>query len=130
MPQSPANDSVKAHTLHRSPTLTLALAVTVTLVAGCEQDAPPAPVVAPPPSVIAMPARIEAVEDQAAFVGRIVAIDKVDLRARVQGFLKTPDFTEGHEVKGGDVLFVIEPDQYRPCLSSGRRIWPRPRRIS
>lgn len=112
MPQSPTNDSVRAHALHGSPTLTLALAVTAILVAGCERGAPPAPAVAPPPSVIAVPARIEPVEDQAAFVGRIVAIDKVDLRARVPGFLKRRAFTEGSDVEGGDLLFEIEPDQY------------------
>jgi membrane fusion protein (multidrug efflux system) len=41
-----------------------------------------------------------------------VAVDKVELRARVQGFLKERKFSEGQQVGVGDLLFLIEPDQY------------------
>jgi membrane fusion protein, multidrug efflux system len=71
---------------------------------------------APPPSVIAVPAKTEAVEEQATFVGRVVAIDKVDLRARVPGFLKSRAFTEGQTVQEGELLFDIEPDQYEAVV--------------
>lgn len=70
------------------------------------------PEAAPPPSVVAAPARSAPVEEQATFVGRVVAVDKVELRARVQGFLKERKFSEGQQVGTGDLLFVIEPDQY------------------
>jgi len=90
----------------------LGLAATLILMAGCGSEPPPAPAAAPPPSVIAAPARVEAIEDQSAFVGRVVALDKVELRARVPGFLKRRAFTEGADVEGGDLLFEIEPDQY------------------
>jgi len=62
--------------------------------------------------VIAVPAKVEVIEDQSDFVGRVAAMDKVDLRARVPGFLKRRAFTEGQDVEGGDLLFEIEPDQY------------------
>jgi membrane fusion protein, multidrug efflux system len=112
MPPSPTTDRCRQGPLHGGPTLALALALTLTLVSGCGREAPQVTAAAPPPSVIAVPARVEAVEDQREFVGRIVAIDKVDLRARVQGFLKRRAFTEGSDVEGGDLLFEIEPDQY------------------
>lgn len=42
------------------------------------------------------------------FVGRVRAVNRVDLRARVTGFLEQVAFQEGREVKTGDVLFRLE----------------------
>jgi membrane fusion protein (multidrug efflux system) len=92
--------------------LGLALAAALAMLAGCGKQAPQTAVEAPPPSVIAAAAKTEAVKDQATFVGRVAAVDKVALRARVQGFLKDKDFKEGQEVEVGELLFQIEPDQY------------------
>ncbi len=47
------------------------------------------------------------------FTGRIEAKDKVDLRARVEGFLEKRLFEEGQDVKAGDLLFVIEKAPYQ-----------------
>jgi len=47
------------------------------------------------------------------FVGRIKAIDSVALRARVTGFLDKILFTEGQDVKQGDLLYQIEKVQYQ-----------------
>lgn len=96
----------------RRPLLRIGVATAVLLLAACGREPPPAPAAAPPPSVIAVPARVETIEDETDFVGRIAAMDKVDLRARVPGFLKRRAFTEGQDVEGGDLLFEIEPDQY------------------
>jgi membrane fusion protein (multidrug efflux system) len=49
----------------------------------------------------------------ARFVGRVVAINQVDLRARVQGFLEQRLFTEGQIVKQGDLLYVIEQPPFQ-----------------
>jgi membrane fusion protein (multidrug efflux system) len=51
------------------------------------------------------------------FVGRVVATDKVELRARVQGFLQKRLFTEGQDVKSGDLLFVIEPEPFQAAVA-------------
>ncbi|MEZ5855024.1 MAG: efflux RND transporter periplasmic adaptor subunit [Hyphomicrobiaceae bacterium] len=67
---------------------------------------------APPPTVVVEQARLEDVTDQLEFTGRIEAIDKVLLRARVQGYLKKRDFEEGAEVSKGQVLFEVEQDTY------------------
>lgn len=94
----------------RWPVLAVSLLLGMAL-GGCGKTETPAPPEAAP-TVVAEPARQELVEDEAAFVGRVVAINKVELRARVEGFLKEQRFTEGDRVEEGQVLFLIEPDQY------------------
>jgi len=96
----------------------LAVVVVASLLLGsCGGKPPPAAAVAPPASVVAVAAKSEAINDQSDFIGRVVAMDKVELRARVQGFLKRRAFTEGQEVEGGDLLFEIEPDQYMAIVT-------------
>ncbi len=46
-------------------------------------------------------------------VGRVVALQAVDLQARVQGTLEQVKFKEGADVKAGETLFIIEQDAYR-----------------
>ena len=61
-----------------------------------------------PPAVGIAPAERRSVTETAEFVGRIEAIGRVDLRARVTGFIQEIAFREGQEVKAGDVLFRLE----------------------
>jgi len=94
--------------------LSAALALVLT---GCEPATPTsAQREMPPPSVIAVAATTQSIEEEASFVGRVVAVDRVDLRARVEGFLKERRFQEGQTVAVGDVLYVIEPDQYQSVV--------------
>jgi membrane fusion protein, multidrug efflux system len=51
------------------------------------------------------------------FVGRVTAIDKVDVVARTPGFIERRDFTEGQQVKKGDQLFRIEQDTYKAAAA-------------
>lgn len=99
----------------------LALAV---LLAACDQgseQAAPAPApAAPPPTVSVVPVGREAVTPAASFTGRVEAVDKVDLRARVEGFLEQRSFTEGQDVKRGDLLFTIEKAQYEAAVAQAR----------
>lgn len=92
------------------------LALPLVVACGEKPSAQPAAAVAPP-SVVAAPARLETVTEQAIFVGRVTAVDRVELRARVQGFLKERKFTEGQKVEVGDLLFEIEPEQYQAVVS-------------
>ncbi|WPL15381.1 Efflux pump periplasmic linker BepF [Thiorhodovibrio winogradskyi] len=82
---------------------------------GCGKPEAP-PTATAPPSVVAQAATTELVEDEADFVGRVVAINKVELRARVEGFLKERRFKEGDRVEKNQVLFLIEPDQYEAIV--------------
>jgi len=85
--------------------------------AGCGSETSQAPAApGPAPAVVVVKAETKPVEEQSQFVGRVVAVDKVELRARVQGFLKERKFTEGQQVAVGDLLFVIEPDQYESIV--------------
>lgn len=50
------------------------------------------------------------------FVGQISAVETVDVRARVAGFLIEKEFEEGRHVKKGDLLFVIDPKSFQEDL--------------
>jgi membrane fusion protein (multidrug efflux system) len=71
---------------------------------------------APPPAVLVQPAELKPIADQAEFIGRAAAVDKVELRARVKGFLGPRKFSDGDLVKEGQVLFTIEPEPYQAAV--------------
>ena len=71
---------------------------------------------APPPAVTVAPVVSREVRESADFVGRVTPIDKVDIVARVQGFVEQRLFTEGQQVKTGDMLFRIEQDTYKAAV--------------
>lgn len=52
------------------------------------------------------------ITDTREYVGRVEAIDSVDLVARVSGYLESIDFEEGHSVKAGDLMFTIEKARF------------------
>jgi len=70
----------------------------------------------PPPAVTAnQPAQREVVEwDE--YPGRLEAVDMVEVRARVGGYLQSVHFKDGTEVNQGDLLFVIDPRPYQAEL--------------
>jgi membrane fusion protein (multidrug efflux system) len=83
------------------------------LLAGCdEKNSAPSQTSQAPPAVIVAKAERQPVTQAAEFVGRIEAIDKVEIRARVTGFLEGRHFREGQDVKAGDPLFTIERVQF------------------
>ena len=61
-----------------------------------------------PPAVLVQPAALRVLTAQSEFIGRVKALDKVDLRARVQGFLGPRQFRDGERVRESEVLFQIE----------------------
>jgi membrane fusion protein (multidrug efflux system) len=71
---------------------------------------------APPPAVSVTPVISRQVTATGDFIGRVVAIDKVDIVARVSGFINQRNFSEGQQVKAGDLLFSIEPDTYKAAV--------------
>ena len=54
------------------------------------------------------------------FVGQIEAPQNVEIRARIEGFVQKVGFVEGTEVEEGDLLFIIDPRQYRESLAQAR----------
>jgi membrane fusion protein (multidrug efflux system) len=71
---------------------------------------------APPPAVLVQAAELKPIADQSEFIGRAAAVDKVELRARVKGFLGPRKFKDGDMVKEGQVLFLIEPEPYQAAV--------------
>ncbi len=67
---------------------------------------------APPPSVGVRLAGTKGVSQSFEFVGRVQAVNKVEVRARVEGFLEKVLFREGQDVKAGDLLYQIEKVQF------------------
>ncbi|RBW61757.1 efflux RND transporter periplasmic adaptor subunit [Ruegeria sp. A3M17] len=100
---------------HRGPVLAIAaltsLGVSFTALAQDQSDAPP-------PKVSIAAAYTEEVTDEAVFIGRAEAINKVDIVARVNGFLETQDVEDGALIKKDDLLFTIEPDLYEATLEA------------
>jgi membrane fusion protein, multidrug efflux system len=70
----------------------------------------------PPPAVAVVPVVNREVTDTGEFIGRVVAINKVDIVARVTGFIEERYFTEGQDVKTGDLLFRIEQATYKAAV--------------
>lgn len=67
---------------------------------------------APPPAVTVVTIAERDITPTVTFTGRIVAVDKVELRARVDGFLRERLFTEGGDVDAAQALFRIERERY------------------
>jgi membrane fusion protein, multidrug efflux system len=86
---------------------------------GCgdgKQAAPSAAV----PAVTVVKVVAEELRPASTFTGRVEAKDKVELRARVDGFLEKRLFTEGADVKEGDLLFVIEKGLYQAAVDQAK----------
>jgi RND family efflux transporter MFP subunit len=81
-------------------------------VAGCNRARSQSTAPAPPEVVVAEPVRREITEFEE-FTGRTEAVDTVDIRARVSGYLDKVHFKEGEEVREGDLLFEIDPRPYQ-----------------
>jgi RND family efflux transporter MFP subunit len=81
---------------------------------GCESGnefVPP-----PPPAVTVSPPSQRDVTVFASFPGRVEAVDTVDLRARVRGYLRAIRFVEGARVQQGDLLFEIEDEPFEAAV--------------
>jgi membrane fusion protein (multidrug efflux system) len=75
---------------------------------------------APPPAVTVATIGTQDVAPRYQYIGHVEAIQFVDLRARVQGYLQSVTFHEGQQVNQGDVLYVIEPDIYEAAVTRAR----------
>jgi len=87
--------------------------------AGCVRVPSAAPEAAPTPVTVSRPVERD-VTDYADFTGRTAAVDSVEVRARVWGYLDKVNFKEGALVKEGDVLFEIDPRLYRADFERAR----------
>jgi RND family efflux transporter MFP subunit len=90
----------------------------VLLLAACQpQQAAPPP---PPPKVTVNQPIIRDVVESDEYTGRLEAVEAVDIRARVNGYLQSVHVTDGAIVKKGALLFVIDPRPYQAELNRAR----------
>ena len=74
----------------------------------------------PAPAVGVRPAATRPVSRSFEFVGRVKAMNIVEVRARIEGFLEKVLFTEGQDVKAGDLLYQIEKVQFQSALDQAK----------
>ncbi|MGH8209915.1 MAG: efflux RND transporter periplasmic adaptor subunit, partial [Steroidobacteraceae bacterium] len=90
----------------------LAIAAALTLT-GCGSNAAAQGAAAPPPPQVNVAQVIaRQVTEFDEFTGRFEAVERVEIRPRVSGYITSVNFAEGREVHKGDVLFVIDPRPY------------------
>jgi multidrug efflux system membrane fusion protein len=80
--------------------------------AGCHKGPQAAPQM-PPPNVTVNQPVLREVTDWDEYPARLEAVDSVEVRAKVSGYLKAVHFQDGAEVKKGDLLFEIDPQEYK-----------------
>jgi len=97
--------------------LTTAAVVLGLVTAGCGGGAPPPP---PAPGVTVAPVLERDINDWEEFTGRLQAVDAVEVRPRVSGYIEKVTFKEGTEVRKGDVLFVIDARPYQAALAGAQ----------
>lgn len=85
--------------------------------AGCGETPPAAP--PPPPVTVAKPVKQEIV-DMDEYVGRFIAVNMVEVRARVSGYLEKVYFKDGAIVREGDLLFSIDKRPFQNALDQAK----------
>jgi multidrug efflux system membrane fusion protein len=99
------------------PWLALAAGLTIILaLAGCSSEAAPNAGMPPPPEVSVANVLSKNVHQWDEFTGRVAAVETVELRPRVSGYVQRVAYAEGQEVHKGDLLFVIDQRPYRAAL--------------
>jgi RND family efflux transporter MFP subunit len=105
---------------YRSFSAALPAVLFALLLAGCGETQQPQPAAPPPPAVtVAQPIKRNVI-DQDEYVGRFVAVDSVEIRARVAGYLEKIHFKDGQMVKEGDLLFTIDKRPFQNAVAQAR----------
>jgi multidrug efflux system membrane fusion protein len=99
--------------------LGFAYCLLIAVAAGCQANQAAVAPQQPPAIPVAQPVRRE-VTDYVDFTGRTEAVQSVDIRPRVTGYLTQMPFREGAEVKAGDLLFVVDPRPYEAQLDQAQ----------
>jgi RND family efflux transporter MFP subunit len=106
---------MEEHAGFRVQRVRLALVIFIACLAGCAKP-PPGPPAMPPPAVTVAKPIAKRIVDHADFTGQLAAVDNVDIRPRVSGYIDRIVFKEGDLVKAGDLLLVIDPRPYQAAL--------------
>jgi membrane fusion protein, multidrug efflux system len=113
-PIDPVSARAGVHARIASPLVALLAAA---VLAACGSQASPGDGAPPAPQVSVATVVAEQVRQWDDFTGRVQAVQSVELRPRVSGYVERVAFTEGADVRMGDLLFVIDPRPYRAALA-------------
>jgi RND family efflux transporter MFP subunit len=102
--------------VHAVAALLLGLSAGLT---GCTRAPLEAPAAGPTPVTVSYPVERE-VTDYTDYTGRTAAVDSVEVRAHVWGYLDKVNFKEGAMVNKGDVLFELDPRPYQALVSQAK----------
>ena len=114
-----ARSGISSFFLMRGAGLAAALAL-ATLLVGCGDSAQQKAAAPPPPTVTVAKPTQRTVSDYDEYVGRFAALESVEVRARVSGYLDSVDFKDGQMVKQGDLLFTIDKRPFQTALDQSR----------
>ena len=111
--------------MHSLPRLSRGAALVALLgigfgLAGCGQGNSKTAAAPQPPQVTVARPVMKTVVDQDEYVGRFVAVDAIEVRARVSGYLDSVHFKDGQMVKKGDLLFTIDRRPFQNALDQSR----------
>jgi membrane fusion protein, multidrug efflux system len=96
------------------------LLLMIHLVGGCDGKPAANPGAPPPPTVTVAPPVHKVITEWDEYTGRFQAVETVEIRARVSGFIDSVHFKEGQIVKQGDLLFVIDPRPYKFAVEQAK----------
>ncbi len=97
------------------------LLVSLPLLSGCKDETATAAYTPPPPPAVTVSLpHARAVTNYAEFTGTTEALESVEIRARVEGYLEKIHFDPGALVKKGDILFTIDPAEYNARLDEAK----------
>ena len=94
----------------------LHIVLLLTLLIGCTQEPPPAPMVEVTVDTVVR----DPYQPKSSFVGRLHAIEDVSIQAQVTGYLVSRKFREGETVEAGDVLYEIDPAGFEAELARAK----------
>lgn len=100
--------------LHSQMARATAVSILAFAVAACEPEA--APVLPPPTVSVSVPLQ-EEVTGWDTFTGRLEAVDTIEVRPRVSGYIEKIAFRDGDNVHRGDLLFIIDPRPYQAAVT-------------
>lgn len=100
--------------------LTIFLFASLMLQVGCSKNENPNATAPPKPNVVSSQPLQEDIVEWDEYTGRLQAVESVEIRSRVSGYLKQIGFKDGGKVKKGDLLFVVDPRPYMAQLHQAK----------
>src|SRR5436190_21117411 len=113
--------ALEDESLTMNKVITAAIIAIAPALAACERSQSQTTAAAPsPPQVTVAKPVSKVIADQDEYVGRFVAVESVEVRARVSGYLEAIHFQDGQIVHKGDLLFTIDRRPFETSLAQAR----------